>query len=106
MRTPIGLAALLLGLALAAPVAAQDAATYWASKPRPKPKAPPPPTFFDKVKKAAAKAFDINTYLPTPGTTDNSIEDPRLLPTRPVSHIADDIIQVARPKDMPKIFLH
>jgi hypothetical protein len=106
MRTPIGLAALLLGLALAAPAAAQDASNYWASKPRPKPKAPPPPSFFDKVKKATAKVFDINTYLPPPGTTESAVEDPRLLPTRPLSHLADDIIQAVRPEPMPKIFLH
>jgi hypothetical protein len=105
MRTPIGLAALLLGLALAAPAAAQDASRYWPAASRPKHKTPPP-TFIDKVKKFTAKAFDINTYLPPPGSTENSIEDPRLLPTRPVSHIVDDVIQVARPKDMPKIFLH
>ena len=106
MRAPIGLTALLLGLALAGSASAQDTSNYWPSAPRPKPKAPPPPTFFDKVKKVTARVFDVNTYLPTPGSTESAVEDPRLLFNRPISHLADDIIQAARPEPMPSIFLH
>jgi hypothetical protein len=106
MRTAIGLAALLLGLALASPASAQDTSDYWNTPRHAKPKPPPAPSAWDKVKTFTAKAFDIDTYLPPRGSTTNSIDDPRLLPTTGLSHIADDLIQKARPEPMPKIILH
>jgi hypothetical protein len=104
MRASIGLAALLLGLALTAPAQAQDASNYWpVSPPQPKYTKPPPPTFVSKVKTFTAKALDYNTYLPKPGTTSNSIRDPRLLPTTSASKFAVDAIDVLRPVDPVKL---
>lgn len=105
MRASLGLAALLLGLALAAPAQAQDASSYWPDYPQPKYTKPTPPTLLSKVKTFTAKALDYNTYLPKPGSTQNSIRDPRLLPTTSASKIAVDAIDVLRPVDPVKIKL-
>jgi hypothetical protein len=103
MRLSLGLGALLLGLALAAPASAQDASNYWNSNvaPKAKPKPKPRPGVIDNVKKFTAKALDYNTYLPVPGSTDNSIRDPRLLPMKTPSETLVDIIDVARPQKEP-----
>lgn len=99
MRTSLGLVAVVLGLALAAPASAQDMADYGISPKKPKPKPKPQPTLFQKMQNFTAKAFDYNTYLPAPGTTNNSIKDPRLLPNKTPSETLVDVIDVARPKD-------
>ena len=106
MRTSLAMAALALGLALAAPASAQDTSDYWkASAKMPKPKPKPQPTMYQKVKHFTAKVFDYNTYLPAPGTTDNSIRDPRLLPNKTPSETLVDFIDVARPQDPVKFYI-
>jgi hypothetical protein len=77
-------------------------ADYGMTARRPKPKPKPQPTMFQTMKNFTAKAFDYNTYLPTPGTTNNSIKDPRLLPNKSPSETLVDIIDVARPQDPVK----
>lgn len=104
MRAPLGLSAIILGLALAAPASAQDMSNYYIpTKPKPKPK--PQPTMMQKTTAFMSKALDYNTYLPTPGTTNNSIKDPRLLPMKTPSETLVDIIDVARPKDPVKFYI-
>ena len=105
MRLSLGLAALALGLALAAPASAQNMADYGIAPKKPKPKPKPQPTFFQKVKTFTTKAFDYNTYLPPPGSTNNSIKDPRLLPNKSPSETLVDFIDVARPQDPVKFYV-
>ena len=105
MRISLGLAAMLLGLALAAPASAQNPADYTFTTKQPKPKPKPQPTVFQNVKNFTAKAFDYNTYLPAPGTTDNAIKDPRLLPTKTPSELLVNVIDVARPDDKLKFYV-
>jgi hypothetical protein len=102
MRISVGLAAVVLGLALAASASAQDMSDYGIVPPKPKPKPKPQPTTFQKVKAFTTKAFDYNTYLPAPGSTNNSIKDPRLLPNKTPSETLVDVIDVARPQDPVK----
>jgi hypothetical protein len=103
MRTCLGLAApalaLALGLALAASASAQNMADYAAPLPKPKPKPKPQPTTLQKVASFTAKALNYNTYLPPPGSTNNSIKDPRLLPNKSPSETLVDVIDVVRPHD-------
>jgi hypothetical protein len=106
MRAPLGLSAFILGLALAAPASAQDASNYFYTPPPVKPKPKPQPTMLQKTKTFLNKALDYNTYLPTPGSTDNSIKDPRLLPMKTPSETLVDIIDVARPDDKVKFNIH
>jgi hypothetical protein len=106
MRTSLGLAALVFGLSLASAASAQDMSDYGiGSTKMPKPKPKPQPTMFQKVKNFTIKAFDYNTYLPAPGTTDNSIRDPRLLPNKSPSETLVDFIDVARPQDPVKFYV-
>jgi hypothetical protein len=106
MRISLGLAAILLGLALAAPASAQNPADYTFTTKPVKPKPTPQPTVFQNVKNFTAKAFDYNTYLPKTGTTDNAIKDPRLLPTKTPSELLVNVIDVARPDDKVKFNVH
>src|SRR5258708_4800670 len=108
MRTSLGLAAVVLCLVLAAPASAQDTSNYWTAStkhPKPKPKPKPQPPMLDHVKTCPAKAFDYNTYLPSPGTTNNAIKDPRLLPNKTPSETLVDFIDVARPQDPVKFYI-
>lgn len=105
MRISLGLAAMLLGLALAVPALAQNPADYTFTTKPVKPKPKPQPTVFQNVKNFTAKALDYNTYLPTPGTTDNAVKDPRLLPTKTPSELLVNVIDVARPDDKFKFYI-
>jgi hypothetical protein len=106
MRKSLGLAALVFGLSLTASASAQDMSNYAMGPTKhPKPKPKPQPTMLDKVKRFTAMAFDYNTYLPAPGTTDNSIRDPRLLPNKSPSETLVDFIDVARPQDPVNFYI-